>query len=302
MSVPDPLSRRQFMLRSALAGSALALGARAAAAAEQKERFQIIGFTKAFQDVGFEQTAKVVAEIGWTGIECPVRAKGQVLPERVEEDLPRLHEALQKGGIDLTLITTDVHRVDALAERVLRAAAKLGVRRYRLGAVHYDLKKPIPPQLANYKAELRDLAALNKEVGITGGLQNHSGAEYIGAPVWDIYELVHDIDPEHLGCCFDICHATIEGGLCWPVHARLMEPFFTCAYVKDFLWKKTAKGWDAEMCPLGEGMVHAAYFDWLKTTSYSGPVSHHIEFQSGAGPEEVRKMAEDCARLRSLLA
>ncbi|HEY2343032.1 MAG TPA: sugar phosphate isomerase/epimerase family protein [Chthoniobacteraceae bacterium] len=279
------------------------MSAHSAAAADAKDRFKIIGFTKPFQDIGFEQTAKVVAEIGWTGIECPVRAKGQVLPERVEEDLPRLHEALQKNGLDLTLATTDIHSVDPLNERVLRTAAKLGVRRYRLGPVHYDLKKPIPPQLANYKAQLRDLAALNKDLGVAGGLQNHSGGDYIGAPVWDIYELVHDIDPEHLGCCFDICHATIEGGLCWPVHARLMEPFFVVPYVKDFYWKKTETGWVEQVCPLGEGMVHAAaYFAWLKSTSYSGPISHHIEFQTGAGPEEVRKMREDCGRVKALLA
>ena len=48
------------------------------------------------QTLGPEQTADTVAEIGWDGIECPVRAKGQVLPERVEEDLPKFVEALRQ--------------------------------------------------------------------------------------------------------------------------------------------------------------------------------------------------------------
>jgi ADP-ribosyl-[dinitrogen reductase] hydrolase len=28
------------------------------------------------------------------------------------------------------------------------------------------------------------------------------------------------------GVCFDIGHATLEGGLSWPIQARLMEPYF----------------------------------------------------------------------------
>ena len=39
--------------------------------------------------------AELVAEVGWDGIECPVRSKGQVEPERVEEDLPKMVEALR---------------------------------------------------------------------------------------------------------------------------------------------------------------------------------------------------------------
>jgi sugar phosphate isomerase/epimerase len=148
-------------------------------------------------------------QVGWSGIECPVRAKGQVEPEKVEEELPKLAAALKKRGRELTLVTTDVKEVEPLAERVLRTAVKLGVKRYRLAFHKYDLNKSIPPQLAEIKAKLKDLAALNKQLGIKGGIQNHSGRDYVGAPVWDIYELVHDIDPEHLGICFDIGHATL---------------------------------------------------------------------------------------------
>ena len=97
-----------------------------------------------------------------------------------------------------------------------------------------------------------------------GGVQNHSGHDKIGAPIWDIYELIKDIDPEHLGTCFDIGHATVEGGSSWPIEAKLMEPYLACVYVKDFLWKKSDKGWSTEWVPLGEGMVNRAFFGWLK--------------------------------------
>jgi sugar phosphate isomerase/epimerase len=300
--LPSPnLSRRQFLSATLGASAACALAPKISAAAETASRLPIIGFTKPFQNIGFERTAEVVAEIGWSGVECPVRAKGQVLPERVEDDLPRLHEALQKHGLELGLITTDIRGVDPLAQRVLRTAAKLGVKRYRLRHVHYDLAKPLLPQLAEWKAELRDLAALNRELGITGGIQNHSGKDYIGAPVWDIHELVRDFDPQHLGVCFDIGHATLEGGTSWPIEARLMERFFTCVYVKDFAWQKGAKGWQAKWGPLGEGMVRREFFDWLRKSNYTGPISQHCEYLEGAGPEQIAQMKKDCALLKEWL-
>jgi sugar phosphate isomerase/epimerase len=301
MLPPTFVSRRKFI--AALAGVAAATAPRRLFAQDAaRSPFPLIGFTKPFQDIGFERTADVAAEVGWSGIECPVRAKGQVLPERVEEDLPRLHEALKKRGLDLTLITTDIRRPDALAGRVLRTARALGVRRCRITFFHYDLAQPIPPQLASLKAELRELAALNRELGLQGGIQNHSGRSYIGAPVWDLHELVRDIDPAHLGICFDIGHATLEGGTSWPIEARLTEPFFACVYVKDFAWKKGPRGWAAEWGPLGDGMVRPEFFSWLKTTRYAGPISLHCEYLKGAGPKEIAQMKKDLAVLKEWLA
>jgi sugar phosphate isomerase/epimerase len=264
-------------------------------------RFPIITFSKPFQDLSFSDTADLLAEVGYDGIECPVRDKGQILPERVEDDLPKLHEALRARRIDLTLITTDVGSVTPLNEKVLRTAARLGVKRYRTTTFHYNLGKPIAPQIAALKAPLRELAAFNKEVGIQGGLQNHSGRDYIGAPLWDLFEIVKDIDPSHLGVCFDIGHATVEGGSSWPIEARLLEPFFTCVYVKDFAWKKSDKGWGADWGPLGTGMVDRKFFDWLRASSYRGPISQHCEYLKGGGAAERAQMKKDLAVLRGWL-
>ena len=301
MNPPRSFSRRHFLATAA--GAALANHvASTAVRGAATERFPIIGFTKPFQDLGPEATAEVVAKIGWSGIECPVRAKGQILPERVEEDLPKMHAALKARGLELSLITTDVRRVDPLTEKVLRTAQKLGVQRYRLTFLHYDLKQPIPPQLDQLRGELRELAALNKELGIRGGIQNHSGRDYVGAPIWDLYELLKDIDPQHLGVCFDIGHATVEGGTSWPIEAKLMEPFMTCVYVKDFAWEKGPKGWVTKWGPLGGGLVRREFFAWLKSSSYRGPISQHVEYLEGSGPEQISAMQRDVATLKEWLA
>lgn len=295
------LSRRQFAQLTMAAS--LAVSAPALPAAASLKRWPIIGFSKPFQALSPEQTAETVTEIGWDGIECPVRAKGQVLPERVGEDLPRLAEALRRHGKEITIITTDVKNVtQPLTENVLRTAAKLGIKRYRLSFWKYTKEQPIPAQLDEIRAELRDLAALNKELGLQAGFQNHSGADYVGAPIWDIWQLVRELDPKHMGACFDIGHATLEGGYSWPSTARLMEPHLTAVFVKDFVWKKGDKGWKAEWCPLGEGMVSKSFFAWLKKTSFQGPISQHHEYDHGAGKPMIAKMQQDLRVLREWLA
>jgi sugar phosphate isomerase/epimerase len=273
-------SRRQFIAGSAAAAAALATGSveSLAAPTAAQRRYPLLAFSKPFQDLSPEKAAELVAEVGWDGIECPVRKGGQIEPENVEEALPSMVAAMQKRGKTVGLITTDITRPDARAEKVLRTAARLGITRYRLGSWRYAKDKSIQSQLDAIKAPLRDLAALNKTLGIQGGVQNHSGADTVGAAGWDISELIRGLDPKHLGVCFDIGHATLEGGYSWPVQARLLEPFFTVVYVKDFAWTKTPRGSRAEWVALGHGTIHREFFAWLKKSSHAGPISQHHEY------------------------
>ena len=304
-----PLSRRNFLATATAATAAATLPVSAFAADKPTPsapafRFKLIAFTKPFQQFSADDTADFVSDVGWDGVELPVRAKGQVEPERVEEDLPKFVEALRKRGKEVTLITTDVKNPSQpLAPKVLRTAARLGIKRYRLSFWKYAKDKPIAAQLDEIRAELRDLAALNKELGLTAGFQNHSGADYVGAPVWDIWQLVRDLDPRQVGICFDIGHATLEGGYSWPTHARLMEPHFTAVFVKDFAWQKGAKGWRAEWCPLGEGMVNKAFFATLKKSNWAGPISQHHEFKLPEGRKDLLAvMKKDLQVLREWMA
>jgi sugar phosphate isomerase/epimerase len=270
--------------------------------AETERRCRIIGFTKPFQNLNFEDTADTVAEVGWDGVECPVRPQGQIEPERAQDELPRMVEALRKRGKELAVMTTAITGVSQpYTEQLLRTAVKLGIRRYRLGFQKYDLTKPIAAQVVEIGARLRDLAALNAELGIQAGFQNHSGHDQVGAPVWDLWTMVKDLDPRHMGVCFDIAHATIEGGLSHPIEARLVQDHLTAVFVKDFLWERTATGWREKWVPLGEGMVDKAFFRWLKTTTFAGPISQHHEYDHGAGKPMIARMQRDLKVLRDWL-
>jgi len=299
------LSRRDFVTRISLAGAATALGGSAllpVQAAAEAQRFKIIAFSKPFRTLNAAQTADLVADVGWDGVELPVRAKdGQITLDKVEEDLPKFVEALRARQREVSIVTTDITSVTPTAEKVLRAASKLGIKRYRLGSTNYTKDKSIPEQLNEMGARLRDLAALNKELGMQAGYQNHSGANYIGAPIWDVWSMIKDLDPKAMGICFDIGHATIEGGLAWPTHFRMATPHLTAVFVKDFFWKKTGKDWRSTWCPLGEGMVQRDFFNRLKATSYAGPICQHHEYELGDDNEMRAHFKKDLATLREWL-
>mgnify|MGYP002525479526 CR=1 FL=1 len=115
--------------------------------------------------------------MGFDGIEAAVREGGHVLPEHAEEELPRLVEALKKNGLAVTIMASSINSVrQPLTEKVLRTAAGLGIKRYRLAYLRYDLAKPIRPQIASHRAQLKDLAEMNRDLGISGVYQNHAGA------------------------------------------------------------------------------------------------------------------------------
>lgn len=301
MPSTDSFSRRQFMKTSALAAAAAAAGASAAPAGAP---WKIIAFSKPFAHLSAEDTAELVAEIGWDGIECPVRSKaGQIAPERVEEDLPKMVEALKKRGKEVTLVTTEITRLDPLAEKVLRTAAKLGIKKYRLGFTKYAQDKPVIETVREVGAALKELAALNRELGLQGGWQNHSGADYVGASLWDLWTALQGLEPRDIGVCFDIGHATLEGGLSWPVQARLMEPYYVAVFLKDFHWEKSEKkGWQPRWCALGEGMVQKSFLVNLRKTSFAGPLCQHHEYQElGTGAEMIAHLKKDLATLRAWL-
>src|SRR3954454_17092558 len=107
---PSTMSRRDFLAKGAVAAGTFGLGRRGPDAAEAGEvsRFPLIGFSKPFQTLDAEQTAELVATVGWDGIECPVRPRGQVEPGRAAVELPKLADALRRQGRDVHLVATDI--------------------------------------------------------------------------------------------------------------------------------------------------------------------------------------------------
>lgn len=296
-------NRRQFLKMAAALGAITSLNGLPAAetpAANLSGRWPICLFVKFLQTLSNSELAAQVAEMGFQGIEATVRPGGQILPEKAAEELPKLVEALRKHNLEITIMASGINRIDSPhAEAILRTASSLGVKRYRMDYYKYDLNRPVAAQLEELKSVARDLAAMNKELGIQGIYQNHAGTGYVGAGLWDLHELMKDIPLEQMGIAYDTRHTAIESGLSWPVLWNLVQPHLAAVYVKNARWS----GLQVEDISLSErGAVGQKIFDMLKKSSFNGPISLHVEYLTKAGvPENLAAIKQDFARLKEYL-
>lgn len=294
----DQLSRR-----AVLAGAAALFATPVAG----REKLKISIFSKHLQFVQGAELAKTASDLGFDGVDITVRKGGHISPERVKETLPGLVATLRKQGLEVPMITTDIVDADtAFADDILRTASQLGIRNYRFGGFKYAPNRPIPAQLDEFRARLEKLAQLNAKYQTTAMYHTHSGVGLVGAPIWDLYIMMKDIDPKLVGINYDIGHATIEGGLGgWIASWRVAAPHVRGMAMKDFVWAKGPRGWREQWTPIGDGMVHWAQFlGMVAESNFNGPVQIHYEYPL---PENDRAatlaaMKKDLVTLRGYFA
>jgi sugar phosphate isomerase/epimerase len=275
-------SRRDFLGTIALAGAAIQLRGLTSikpVSAPPVSSRPIHVFSKPLQWLGYDALARILIEAGAEGIDLSVRPGGHVLPENVESDLPKAVEAARKNGLRMDMIVTGIRTAgEKYAESIIKTASSLGIKYYRLGEINYEESTGIMETLHKINKDFGKLAELNKKYKIHGAFQNHSGTR-IGASVWDIYEILKDLDPAFIGCQYDIRHAVAEGGYSWVNSFKLISPWVKCTDIKDFKWTLTNGKWNPETVPLGEGMVNfEEYFKLVKKYNVSGPMSIHFEY------------------------
>jgi sugar phosphate isomerase/epimerase len=288
------LSRRSLLgLSGSLLAGAMLRPVLAATPSPKLPAFNL--FTKHLVGLPYDQLAETVAGLGFTGVEAPVRKGGHVEPARVEEDLPKLVEAFKKCGVKIALMTTDINAVNEAdrTEKVLRTAGALGIPSYRMKWYGYAAGKSHWDQLDAIKPQLRDLVALSREVRILPGYQNHSGAKFVGAGIWDMAMLMKDYRADELSWNFDFFHATVEGGLSWPNELALARDHISMVYFKNFTWQ----GRVPVGCPLAEGVVAKDSVALLRKSGYAGPVCLHVEYLKGKATDAgALKVALDATR------
>lgn len=308
-SMTNALTRRAALLT----GVAL-VGFTAGAA---KRNLKVAIFSKHLQFLGGAELASAAAEIGFNGIDITVRAGGHVEPARAAEDLPPLVSVIRQHELEVPMVTTDI--VDAAspnARTVLKTLANLGIRYYRWGGFTYLADQPLARQFEDFHQRSAQLAALNAEYKVCAMYHTHSGVDLVGAPVWDIFEILKGLDPNAVAINYDVGHATVEGGLGgWIDSFRLAESYIRGVAFKDFVWQKgTRLSWEPAWLPLGQGMVRFPTFcSLLAETSFDGPVQLHFEYPLGgadAGKRQITidrqqvfsAMRRDLQQLRSYLS
>lgn len=151
MQSKSQTNRRQALLAASVATAAALIATKAkatlpneVAAPMANSRPKICIFAKPIQDMSYVQVADLLSKHPVDGLEATVRAGGQVDPAKVDEQLPRLHEALAKRSREFMILATNISTAkSAETEAVLQCASKLGVRHFRMGYFRYKLDRLI---------------------------------------------------------------------------------------------------------------------------------------------------------------
>lgn len=269
-------------------------------------------FSKSLKDASLSEIAVRLREMGIEALDLTVRSGGHIEPQRVAEELPRAAQVLAQHGVQIGMITTNI--TDARhpeTASVLRAARDVGVGFYKLGYYLYGGFGTLRRDREEVAAKVRELAQLNREIGIVGGYHNHSD-NFLGASLWDIDFVLRDIAPDAIGLYFDPAHASIEGGAGgWRQGLDLLQERVVMVAVKDYEWieKSGANGggrrFKVRWCPLQDGNVHwSEVLEHLRAIGYDGPLSLHSEYQGAhsfrdlSTPEIFAQTARDAEVLR----
>jgi sugar phosphate isomerase/epimerase len=286
--------KRRTFLASALATSAAALlshrpGKQAVAGADERATRPLADRVCLFTDhldhfdYTYADIAKMLAPLKIAGPDLTVRGGGVVKPEEAAEELPKAAAAFRDAGMSIPMLTTNLtSAADPTARPILQTMGKLGIGYFKLGYYHYH-------ELANWEAdivaerkELAGLLELAKEAGVVAGQHNHAGPS-IGGALWDGWEFLQPLDEARVGFFFDPGHASIEGAkYAWKLNFQRISPRLKMVALKDYVWEKSAKGWQTRWCPLGDGLVNwQEFFALLVKTPFPGPISIHIEYDPG---------------------
>lgn len=316
------ISRKTFLKGSALGFAALPFGipdlsALVTAGAPEvplltADKISVSIFSKHLHWLDYQEMAKVAAEMGFDGVDLTVRDGGHVLPQNVTRDLPKAVEIIREAGLEIYTITTDITDAsDKDSQNVLKTAAELGIKNYRMGWYNYEKSGDILANLAIIERKLAELAEVNERYQIHGDYENHTGS--FGGPIWDLWLGLKDLDPRWIGCQFDIRHATVDGAEAWPTNFRLLKNYIGSLTIKDFHWKKEKDKWLAENVSLGQGMVDfPQYFKLVKELGIKKPLSLHLEYPLGGAEsgksslsipsdEVLKSITADLKLLRSWL-
>lgn len=301
------ISRKSFIKNTALTMAAMPFGLSALASAAVLEndtikpafqgqnpfvdnKLSVSIFSKHLQWLNYKDMAQLAAQLGFDGVDLTVRANGHVLPERVTGDLPEAVEAVKKAGLKVNTITTDIKGADEkYTADILKTASQLGIKNYRMGWYSYDSKQDILSNIEVLKKRFAALATINEHYKIHGDYENHTG--FFGGSLWDLWTVLKDLNPEWIGCQFDIRHATVDGAEAWPVNLNLLQKHIGSLTIKDFYWKKNNNKWEVENVPLGQGMVDfKQYFTLIKKYGLQRSISLHYEYPLGGADTGTTKL------------
>jgi sugar phosphate isomerase/epimerase len=158
-------------------------------------------FTKPWKNIGVTELAKFISNLGFDGIEFPLRQGFQVEPANAEKELPKLVKHLEDYGLKIFSVAS------ALDESVFAACAEAGVPIIRtMIQINED---GFIPAVRRAQQEFDETLPLCEKYGVKVGVQNHIGPSIANSA--GLLYLLEKYDPRHITAIWDAAHNGLEG-------------------------------------------------------------------------------------------
>jgi sugar phosphate isomerase/epimerase len=254
-------------------------------------------FTKPWKTQAIAEVGAFVRDLGFDGIELPVRPGYQVEPERVVEDLPRAAKELAALGVEICSVAGPTD------EATIVACAEAGVPIIRTMA-HIGREEGYTSGESRYRDEYDALLPLLDKYGVTIGVQNH--CDWFVANAVGLRSLLAGYDPKHVAAVWDAAHEALNG--CLPELAiDTIWSHLCMVNLKNAFWLRS-NGPEAEHAEWTHYWTTGRHglASWprvaqeLKRRDYSGVVCLTAEYSDEEAVE--RLIAEDVAFAKAILA
>ena len=163
---------------------------------------EFTAFTKPWRDKPLSELAALMHEIGFDGIELPVRPGYQVTPETQAEGLPAAARILAEHGVRIASVAGNTD------EATIAACGAAGVPMLRVMA-RIDLEAGYAASEKRLREEYDRLVPVLEAHGVTLGVQNHSGV-MVGSAI-GLMHLIEGYDPKHVAAVLDLAHCGLDG-------------------------------------------------------------------------------------------
>jgi len=270
------------------------------------EQNRHIVFIKKWQGMPLPAVVEDVKDMGFDGVELPVRDGFWVEPETIASQLPEAAKVFADQGLKMGALAAPAD------EPTIAAAGDNGIPIVRI-----MVRIPPDRQYLPYVEETQRhwdtlLSALEKHRVILG-VQNHSDRFVTDA--LGLYHAIGQYDPKLIGAVWDPAHNSLQGDNL-DLSLEMIWPWLCMVNVKSAFWRCCSTPdadrteWQRHWTTCTQGMT-----DWpaviadLKGRGYKGDISHSAEYAASDpdNPEHdaqtLRPLSiEDLAYIRKLLA
>jgi sugar phosphate isomerase/epimerase len=235
--------------------------------------------------------------LGFDGVELPVRPGFQVEPERVARQLPEAVRVLAECGLSIVSVAGPTD------EATIAACAENGVRLIRI-CVDIPAGSTYLEHEARLQREFDALVPILDRYGVTVGIQNHNG-RYL-ANAMGIRHLIERYDRKHLSAVLDPAHCALNGEI--PELALDIVWSHLCMVNLKNVYRRRTNGPEAPVAAYDHYWTSGrqGLCSWLTVArelqrrDYCGPVCLTAEYSDEAAVD--RLIAQDIAYARSLFA